>query len=1013
MIRHAFLILVLLLLAMPGMASAQSVILDDFDGAAGWNVAASDGVSSSAQDIVTDTGRGLRMDFDFQRGSGYAFIARALPRTWPDNFEISVRLRGRLPPNAIEIKLVDASGDNVWWYREADRHFTGDWEEVRFRRRHVTFAWGPASDQRLGSTARAEIVVVAGSGGRGSIEFDRMTLTPLTVPPAVPPTPIRRDDGAVVTLDLGYDREFGGLKIDWADTVSAQEYSIAVSDDGTRWDDVYRVTAGNGGTDWLRLRESEARFVRLTPGAGCAEARVNEIVVQPIAFGATPNAMITAMAANAPRGRFPRGYYNEQSYWTLLGSDGGTLSGLISEDGQIELSPGGITIEPFLVDEAGDVTSWADISTRQSLLEGSLPIASVDWDGAGWGLTVTGFAQRAGTGERLFARYALTNRSAAPIRRTLVLALRPFQVNPQQQFLTIAGGVSPISSLRRDGTGVIVNDTRRISPIETADGVTLAGFDAGETLARAGDGDLVSDPTGLASGAFSFVLDLAPGETRAVHFVTALNAAGADMPVIGSASDFADAQARVADEWREKLGRVAIALPANAPDLALTIRASLAHMLMSAHGPALRPGTRSYARSWIRDGAMMSEALLRLGHAERARDYLHWYAPNQYDDGKVPCCVDPRGPDPVPENDSQGELIYLASAIYRYTGDRALLEAHWPNIIGAARYIEGQRQSTRIDANRSGATAPLFGLVPPSISHEGYSARPAYSYWDNFWARRGLVDAADAARALGYSSEADRLEAAEREYRGDIIASIETSARAHGISFIAGAADLGDFDATSTTIALSPGAMQQHLPPALLHGTFERYWTNFVARRDGALNWDAYTPYEWRNVSALVRLGQASRARAVMDYFMADRRPAPWRQWGEVVSRLPREARFIGDMPHGWVASDFIRSALDMLVYFDETNDRMVIGAGVAPEWLDGDGVSVRGLYTPRGRLDFSIRRNRGRIRATWRLGAGRCDALSGSPVVVFQGYSRRRVRRAAACGGEQRAELVPVAPAP
>jgi glycogen debranching enzyme len=95
-----------------------------------------------------------------------------------------------------------------------------------------------------------------------------------------------------------------------------------------------------------------------------------------------------------------------------------------------------------------------------------------------------------------------------------------------------------------------------------------------------------------------------------------------------------------------------------------TLRSSLAHMLMTRAGPALRPGTRSYARSWIRDGAMMSEGMLRLGNDQVAKDYARWFAPYQFDSGKVPCCVDRRGADPVPENDSQGEFIFLAAALH-------------------------------------------------------------------------------------------------------------------------------------------------------------------------------------------------------------------------------------------------------------------------------------------------------------------------------------------------------------
>ena len=44
------------------------------------------------------------------------------------------------------------------------------------------------------------------------------------------------------------------------------------------------------------------------------------------------------------------------------------------------------------------------------------------------------------------------------------------------------------------------------------------------------------------------------------------------------------------------------------------------------------------------------------------------------------------------------------------------------------------------------------------------------------------------------------------------------------IDYLPGAAELGDFDATSTTIALAPGGEQGRLPEPLLTNTFERYW---------------------------------------------------------------------------------------------------------------------------------------------------------------------------------------------
>ena len=79
--------------------------------------------------------------------------------------------------------------------------------------------------------------------------------------------------------------------------------------------------------------------------------------------------------------------------------------------------------------------------------------------------------------------------------------------------------------------------------------------------------------------------------------------------------------------------------------------------------------------------------------------------------GKVPCCVDARGADPVPENDSHGEFIFLVSELYRYTHDRALLEAMWPHVEAAADYMETLRQSERTAANLVARTACLLWLA--------------------------------------------------------------------------------------------------------------------------------------------------------------------------------------------------------------------------------------------------------------------------------------------------------------
>src|SRR5690606_20425179 len=160
-----------------------------------------------------------------------------------------------------------------------------------------------------------------------------------------------------------------------------------------------------------------------------------------------------------------------------------------------------------------------------------------------------------------------------------------------------------------------------------------------------------------------------------------------------SCADFDARQGAVAAAWRRRLRIVEIDVPPQGRGIVDTLRTSLAHILMSREGAALKPGTRSYDRSWIRDGAMIAEGLIRLGAVEEARAYLEWYAPYQFDTGKIPCCVDARGADPTPENDSHGEFIFLAGEVWRATRDEALLRALWPRVEATVRYMDELRAS--------------------------------------------------------------------------------------------------------------------------------------------------------------------------------------------------------------------------------------------------------------------------------------------------------------------------------
>jgi hypothetical protein len=417
--------------------------------------------------------------------------------------------------------------------------------------------------------------------------------------------------------------------------------------------------------------------------------------------------------------------------------------------------------------------------------------------------------------------------------------------------------------------------------------------------------------------------------------------------------------------WRTRLGRFSFSGGGSGDDVAATLHAQLGYVLVNRDSAGIQPGSRSYERSWIRDGSLTSSALLHAGMAQPVKDFLLWYADHQYADGKVPCCVDKRGSDPVPENDSHGEFVYLAAEYLRLTGDRATVERVYPHVRAAVAYMDTLRAQRRTPEWRTPANAPYYGLLPPSISHEGYSAKPMHSYWDDLFALRGYKDGVWLAEQLGQKTDARWMAKSRDEFAGDFAKAAVAAMKTHRIDYIPGCSDLGDFDATSTTIALNPVQAGSVLPESALVRTFERYWEFFVRRRDGVEKWNAFTPYEMRNIGAFVRLGWRDRANELLDWFMQFRRPAGWEQWAEVVDHDYRHARFIGDMPHTWVGTDFVRSVQDMLAYERESDSALVLCAGVPETWLKDGGVEVKGLQTRWGTVAYTLKRKDDVLRLT------------------------------------------------
>ncbi|HET7707531.1 MAG TPA: discoidin domain-containing protein [Thermoanaerobaculia bacterium] len=981
-----------------GEVARPPLVLDDFSSVSRWQAHPSSGVKL---DISTDTGRkgqAMRLDFDFGGGGGYGIARLPVKLELPENYEFSFWIRGS-GVQTLEFKLLDPSMENVWWSVRRQFRFPEQWTRIRIRKRHLQFAWGPQGGGDIRTTAGLEIVVVAAEGGKGTVWVDELMFTPL---PAERPFEEERNTfgawrsgrGGEQTHEIDFERrrELGGLRVAWDGPNYAADYDVQSSADRREWDTVWRVRDGDGGDDWVFIPDGEARYVRLvlkrSAGSGYA---IREIEVQPASFGDSKNAMWERIARSSPRGLFPKYLLGQQSYWTIIGAPADMREALISEDGTIDVDPIRFSIEPFLtigeppaagklrqeLHDAGGIAraplSWADAKISRSLADGDLPIPTVVRDHGNVRLTITAFARGEEGHSVLWARYRIENKGASPTTATLHLAIRPLQVNPSWQFLARVGGAAEIRSLKREGNAIVVNDETPIIALTKLESFNAARFDQGDVLSRIGGARSrnagspaspasIEDPFGAASGLMSWLMPLAPGEAKDVVITIPFHERPAQLDgglSVEEASRRAERELAVAQtEWSNRLGRVGIHLPKQAEPIARAIRSNLAYILINADGPAIQPGSRSYDRSWIRDGSLTSAALLRLGHAEEVRRFIEWYARYQRPDGYVPCCVSPRGGDPVPEHDSHGQFIFLIKEYYDFTGDRAFLERMWPNVAKAVEYIDTLRHQRMTDEYRTPEKRAFFGLVPESISHEGYSAKPMHSYWDDFFILTGLKDAAEIARILGHGDDQKKMATIRDEFRRDLYASIDRAMANHKIDFIPGSVELGDFDATSTTTALNPGNERANMPQTALQRTFDRYWEEFVARRDGRKDWEGYTPYEWRTVGTFVRLGQSERAHAILDWFFTHVRPPEFNHWAEVVYKDPLHPKFIGDMPHTWVGSDFIRSVIDMFAYEREDDQSLVLAAAIPSSWITAEPIGVEMLRTPYGPLTWSMQRD-------------------------------------------------------
>ncbi len=783
-----------------------------------------------------------------------------------------------------------------------------------------------------------------------------------------------KDGRQWIQVDFHEVRDWGGLVIHWGDDY-ASSYRVEASTNGLYWWTVYAATNQNGGTDRIFLNETESRLLRVT---GLQSAGKNGYAIREIEIKAPEEAMTVTkfyqLAASGNPGCYPRWLLNEQAYWTIFGTPEDVREAAICEDGTLEPHKRGFTIMPILRVGSRLVTR-EEAAVDQSLLDDYIPIPSVHWKYDDLTLDITALAH-GGAASSAYARYILKNNGTSVITGNLYLVIHPIQVYPPWQ----GGhdGFSRIKSLSYSN-GVASLDGNRKVFFLTPPPQRFAAKGGTFQIGRPPEGDIADnvangnlpvqtsakDTNGFVSGAAEFPFSLAPGESRKFYIAIPLHETlphlSPAMNAAAIATDFEKMLREIATRWRDEVDGVTFEVPD--PALVNMLKANIAYNLITKDGPGFQPGSRSYDKAWMRDGSIAALALLKMGYTNEIREFIAWFAAYQFDSGEIPPIIDSKNEDPIWEEtqrdlhefDSQGQFVHLVYEYYSYTRDKPFLREMYPQVIDALRFLQTLRERRATPEFRDNPEKQEFyNILPPSRSHEGYWL--AHSYWDDFWALKGWKDGVRIAEIMGKPEDADWMRKEYETLKTGVYESMKRVMKKHGIDYIPGCAEKGDFDATSTAVGIVYCDELDNMPQPQTANTFNRFYKELSKRFEPDAQF-VFTPYEVRTVLAYLFMGQKERALNLLNFLIDCRRPPGWYHLAEVVHSGYRFPCYIGDMPHTWVGAGLINSIRGLFLY--EDGDTLVIGAGVDPKWIE-EGKQIRILNAPTrfGKMNIEMHRN-------------------------------------------------------
>ncbi|MDO9547567.1 MAG: hypothetical protein Q7J65_01205, partial [Candidatus Marinimicrobia bacterium] len=478
---------------------AQVVFSDSFEDISIWNMIHSEDVEitlTTEQDVENRTL--LRLDYNFKSGAGYCGIGRKAIIDYPENYRFRFGLQGTGSSNNLEFKLIDETGENVWWKIVRNLSLPAERKEFVARKREIEFAWGPIHDHTLWRSTEIQLIISSAEGGSGTLWIDNLVLESYQTLPINKIQPIVKLNGKEennhgffdqkrescrkkmfsrsekVEIDLCGNVELGGMVIYWDPVCVDGIYQLRFSENGENWTPTLSDGIDQTGVSWIRLTDMDTRYIQLELKKPRVSARMGIQEIEYIApeKAADMNSWLKNRVERAKYGDYPRYMFNQASYWTVIGNVDDDREVLMNTDGQVETGNRGFLLEPVVIMNSKIVT-WADVVTEQTLEGQYLPIPTVIWHHPEFMMEETALISGNPGESQLFIRYVFTPQKVSTSKCQMAVVGRPFQVNPDYQSLGYPGGFVPVYSIESNGNILNVNETRRIDLMQGADCIRL------------------------------------------------------------------------------------------------------------------------------------------------------------------------------------------------------------------------------------------------------------------------------------------------------------------------------------------------------------------------------------------------------------------------------------------------------------------------------------------------------------------------------------------------------------